>query len=162
MIEEWKDIPNHEGFYQVSNLGRVRRCYVLKPDITINKKTGYKVNRITIQKKKYTIHRLVAELFIDNPLCKEQVNHKDGNTLNNCVNNLEWVTPKENTQHALKTGLRKLKIPLNKYKYICNEYLKGRTMKDIAKEFNVQNNAIRDVLIKNKIDRRKKGTYERY
>jgi hypothetical protein len=52
------------------------------------------------------VHRLVCETFIDNPLCKPEVNHKDGCKMNNSKDNLEWVTRSENNKHAFNTGLR--------------------------------------------------------
>lgn len=101
MKEIWKDIVGYRGLYQVSNLGKVRRTKILK---TRKDKNGYVY--ITLCKngkvKCGCIHRLVATAFIENPLGKEQVNHKDGIRNNNIVNNLEWVTVSENHKYSYK------------------------------------------------------------
>lgn len=81
---------------------------VLKPEreltYTLNIRGYYSV---TIMKRTHMIHRLVAKAFIPNPENKPQVNHKDGNKLNNHYSNLEWCTAQENIQHAVRTGLNK-------------------------------------------------------
>lgn len=61
--------------------------------------------RVSIAGKLQFIHRLVAEKYVPNPEGKLQVNHKDGNKLNNCADNLEWVTNQENRNYAVKNGL---------------------------------------------------------
>ncbi len=128
MEEIWKDIKGYEGYYQVSNLGRVKS---LDRDCVNNLSNQYSSYITTVFRKgkmlklcvrgnyrsvqlfnngKYKqvpVHRLVIETFIPNPENKAYVNHKDGNKLNNHVDNLEWVTAKENMQHAYKTGLMK-------------------------------------------------------
>ena len=105
--EKWKNIDTHP-MYQVSNLGRVRnrRGLIMKPWI-IN--SGYYVLKLSEGGRNYTnflIHRLVALHFIDNtnPDVLVEVNHKNGDKLNNTVTNLEWVTSSQNKKHALFSG----------------------------------------------------------
>ena len=110
-----KDIVGYEGLYAVTNDGLVwaypkksrKQGRWLKEAID---RCGYayvglfKDGKVT----KLKVHRLVAQAFLvasDKP----HVNHKDGNKLNNCVKNLEWVTPKENKIHAFSTGITKMK-----------------------------------------------------
>lgn len=135
--EIWKDIPDYEGLYQVSNLGRVRP-HKLNPkrnNITILKQSklwcGGQINSpngyyLTIgllkgnKRKTIAVHRLVALAFLPNPdnlLC---VNHKDENKTNNCVENLEWCTPEYNnlygTHHHANKNHPKLSRSINQYK----------------------------------------------
>jgi len=123
MKEIWKDIKGYEGYYQVSTLGRVKsldRIVLAKDKRKINYKgkilkllTARKYISVSLNKsgefKSPSVHRIVAETFIDNPLLKQEVNHMDGNKYNNHVDNLEWCTRKENDDHARKTGLTNTK-----------------------------------------------------
>lgn len=124
MKEIWKDVKEYEGYYQVSNLGRIRSVFRYKKVLKMfhNKDNGY-VYAILYKNKREKccrVHRLVAQAFIENSLNKPFVNHKDGNKENNCVDNLEWCTVKENTQHAIKNGL--LKIPKGEENHMYRKY----------------------------------------
>lgn len=108
-MEIWKEIAGAKGFIEVSNEGRVRSLLRGTPRIlkTQVDNKGYHRIRVTIEqiKMSYRVHREVAKAFIDNPSNLPQVNHIDGNKDNNRVSNLEWVTNKENADHAIKNGL---------------------------------------------------------
>ena len=116
MLEEWKPVVGYEGLYSVSNLGRVRseertKLSPLQGTVRVKEKLrslktieGYKAVGLSLngKVKSFRVHRLVAEAFIINPENKPCVNHIDNDRANNSVDNLEWVTNRENTHHALK------------------------------------------------------------
>ena len=100
MEEIWKDVVGYEGYYQVSNLGRVRSCFDGHIMNQYQGDTGYmylRFGKCDYNKKKLQIvHRLVAKAFVDNPDNLPYVSHKDETKTNNCADNLEWVSAKEN------------------------------------------------------------------
>lgn len=108
-MEVWKDIKDYEGLYQVSTYGNIRNCRKNKNNVlykSLRTYYGVKLSKNNIKEFK-SIHRLVAETFIQNPENKTEVNHKDGNKLNNKVDNLEWCNHSENQLHAYKNNLQK-------------------------------------------------------
>jgi hypothetical protein len=121
-MEQWKPVVGYEGFYEVSNQGRIRSVdritnssirhndHVVKKGkmLKLNlKRGGYLAVDLSKEnvKKTKTVHRIVAEAFIPNPEDKYTVNHINGNKSDNRVENLEWATSSENSIHAVKTHL---------------------------------------------------------
>ena len=107
--EKWKTIHGFEN-YEISSFGRVRNKETRNEIKPILGSSGYLTVRIRrhhgdYEKPAINIHRAVAEAFIPGGSKELQVNHKDGNKLNNNVDNLEWCTRKENSQHAMRLGL---------------------------------------------------------
>lgn len=114
-MEIWLDVKNYEGLYKVSNLGNIkslgndykRKEKILKPGKISN---GYLHVVLTKNKvkKNLKVHRIVALSFLPNPYNKPQINHINGNKIDNNLQNLEWSTQVENSNHAFKLGLNKI------------------------------------------------------
>lgn len=160
--EEWRDIKNYEGYYQISSFGRVRsvdrlitrsdeRVYCLKSQI-LKPFQGKTCNYLSIQLsknnicEKFMIHRLVAYEFLG--LHKDsllEVNHKDGNRHNNRVCNLEVVTHQQNIEHSIITNLKNdygerssnAKLTNKQAAEIRWLWANGMMQKNISKMYNV-------------------------
>jgi hypothetical protein len=162
MIEEYKNIQEFIDLFEISNLGNIKNKKtknILKKCINPN---GYYVVStkpyINSRKSKIIkIHREVAKAFILNPENKPQVNHIDGNKLNNRVDNLEWVTAKENMIHAMNTGLfyckgKKIKLLSNsEVNYIREKYKprdKQFSSKKLCEIFNIDRKTLYNIVIK--------------
>ena len=133
------DVVGYEGLYAITSCGKVysyRRKKFLKP---VCEKNGYL--RVNLYKdgemKHYYVHRLVAEAYLPNPEGLPQVNHKDENKANNCLQNLEWCDPKYNNNY----GTRNDKVASSRKKPILQYDLEGNFIKewpsttDVGKEF---------------------------
>jgi len=146
-VEIFRNIPldGYENF-QVSTCGNIRNIKTNNMLASHPDKDGYCVLTLRIcgKKKQVKLHRLVGITFIDNPLGKPCINHKDGVKTNNFVGNLEWATVEENAAHASKYNL----IPKGEQKYNCKltehavllikEALRrGETVISIATDFGV-------------------------
>ena len=108
--------------------------------------------RVCIGKKFYFIHRLVAEKYVPNPDNKEQVNHKDGNKLNNSADNLEWVNNQENRNHAVKDflHLQGEDCPYAKLNWEAVDYIRANpdklTQKELSDIFGVARSTISGIV----------------
>jgi hypothetical protein len=147
VVEVWKSIKGYEGIYEISNLGRIKtlsriiRGRKMPEKIKKLDKTKQGYLRVELSKnkskKKYSVHRLVAQTFIENCNKYPCVNHKDENPSNNSVDNLEWCTHLYNNLYN------------NKHKRNCKK------IKQLDKNYNVINifESVNEASEKNKIIR---------
>lgn len=152
MQEIWKDIKGYEGYYQISNLGNIKGLnrtienksviggkYKIKEknkSQTISK-TGYYICALYKNGKGRTfkVHRLIAEAFIDNIDNLPIINHKDGNKLNNSIDNLEWCDYSHNNKEAYKQGLKEKNL---KWIVECNKRKRKK-----VNQYDLNNNFIK-------------------
>lgn len=159
----WVNNPFLKDLYMVSDKGRIKSINnknkkerLIKGAIS---EFGYRFVHLRNTKEKISkncfVHKLVCEAFIENVFSKPQVNHIDGNKLNNNLENLEWATAKENTQHAHNTGLAKArkgedsnfsKISEAQVLEIRKRRSLGETQESISKDYNINANAISSIV----------------
>lgn len=158
MKEVFEDLKGYEDSYQISDYGRIftkrrligNQIYYGKELIPQLTKDGYL--KVTLCKngicKKYYLHRLVATNFLENLNNLSQVNHKDGNKLNNKIDNLEWCSKQDNQKHAVKEGLMQHGQDRPSSKLTESQVLEIYKLKgvlkaqDIANIYNVSKNTI--------------------
>lgn len=162
--ENWIEVDEFEGGYQISTYGRLKSLKHKKPIIIkpFLSQKGYL--RVSLSKDnkphQYFVHDLVAKAFVANPENKPEVNHEDGYKFNNYFENLTWVTPKENIAHAVRTGLQKTgenransKLTNAQVMHIRKIYKprdKEFGAKALARKFNVSATTIRDIVHRKK------------
>lgn len=155
-MEQWKVVKGFEN-YLVSSLGNVKTINGKLKKVVYDSKNDYGYVELwkNNKGKKFRIHRLVAETFIPNNLGKEQVNHIDGDKKNNCVSNLEWVTPKENIRYAIENDLSSIKygsknlaskLKEEDVKYIRENAGINKSVKELSEIYNVSTTTIYNII----------------
>lgn len=153
--EIWKDIKGYEGLYVISSLGVIKslsrivkmpRFKSFRKGRTIKQfesKNGYL--RVTLSKdkdiKNFLVHRLVLTTFNDCENKNMQVNHINGNKLNNSLENLEWCTPKENINHSINE-LGKRKKPISQYGLNGDFITNFNSIKEASETLNIKQSGI--------------------
>ena len=154
--ERWLPIEGFESTYHVSNRGRVKSFQngerMLSPWPVAK---GYLMVELRDNGKRSgrTVHRLVAEAFLERPSESHEVNHLDGDKTNNHLSNLEWVTTQENRDHAVATGLHTCgeetctaKLTADEVREIRHRYSEGTYQRVLAEEFGVSRSHVSDIV----------------
>lgn len=172
--EKWLPCPGFEDHYEVSDHGRLRsRAIFIPHDGSWNKDIGGYIKKVKMHNQqvnrygylhsklcKYgkcnhrTIHRLVATAFLENPNKHPQVNHIDGNKMNNHVDNLEWVSRSGNIKHAYDTGLMNsdhLKGSKHHNAKLTEDDVRAirasdKSRKELMEEYGISYSTLKDVL----------------
>lgn len=169
-MEEWRDVPGYEGFYQVSSIGNVRSLGRIVESKNQHGQTDMRVQERILSpgrnsdgylsvvlygndgKVSAKVHKLVAGAFIPNPMGRPQINHIDGVKAHNWVNNLEWVTASENLKHAYRIGLAitcngNAKLTTSQVIEIRRLYeIEGMMQADIARLFNIYKTLVHKIV----------------
>jgi transposase len=146
--ETWSDVPGYEGILQASTYGRVRQLVILNQTEngdTTYYKVGYRHEGERIYRN---VHRLVALAFHGVPTDPKMVpDHKDTNKHNNRVENLEWVTRRENNHRAYKEGLVKHSLSEGVMDNIADMFFEGGlSMTEISRQLSVTLNQVKSVI----------------
>ena len=162
-MDIWKPIKNYEGLYEINDNGEIHslgntimrsngRKQTFKPRIVKAHNKGNDRMMVSLVKNKkskcFLVHRLLGNAFIPNPDNKPQINHKDGDPLNNNLSNLEWVTQSENIEHALKNGFMNLYVlSLSEEKEIIKKWKTGKYSKSsLSREYPASRYTIRRIV----------------
>lgn len=140
--ELWMEIPVEvisKTKYFISNKGRLK---LPSNQIKSNYRSSSGYKRLRIGETKYLLHRLVALTFLPNPENREFVNHKDGNKLNNCLENLEWATALENNLHKIETGLSNSTKEIIQYDKNMNFINEFKSINDASRALKIHKNVI--------------------
>ena len=155
---EWRDIAGYEGLYAVSSLGEIYSYHSMRIMKTRDNGRGYRMVGLHRdgQIKCLYVHRIVADAFLDNPDNLPEVNHKDANKSNNAVDNLEWVSSRQNYDHALENNLyergadrRCSKLTEADVRYIkehCVKFDPVFGIKPLAERFGVSSGTVESVV----------------
>lgn len=164
--EEWRDVVGYEGRYKISSLGRVQSLPNPKDrprlmpkflKLVCSVKPGYpcvSLGCIDGAARRKWIHDLVAEAFIGPKPAMREVNHKNGIKTDNRVENLEYVTKRQNLEHAIKLGLVAHGERVTLARLTASQVIEIRrlydqrevTMAQLAEQFNVGEHAIRKAI----------------